>query len=115
MTTQYGFEIPAHKVGNIELRPDGLTLYAGNKTHIVVTKDVKQIATIVQILSDATAEFEKKKALEEAKPKTTRTKKEAEKQQVSSADEIRKYKQLADDGIITIEEFEAKKKQLLGL
>ena len=31
------------------------------------------------------------------------------------ADEIRKFKKLADDGIITEEEFEAKKKQLLGL
>lgn len=31
------------------------------------------------------------------------------------ADEIRKYKQLFDDGIITKEEFEAKKKQLLNL
>ncbi|WP_288291024.1 PH domain-containing protein [uncultured Lactobacillus sp.] len=30
-------------------------------------------------------------------------------------DQIRKYKALADDGIITQEEFEAKKKQLLGL
>ncbi|RMC35980.1 SHOCT domain-containing protein [Lactobacillus sp. ESL0236] len=29
--------------------------------------------------------------------------------------EIRRYKQLMDDGIITQEEFEAKKKQLLGL
>ena len=34
---------------------------------------------------------------------------------VSSADELRKYKQLLDDGIITQEEFDAKKKQLLGL
>ena len=34
---------------------------------------------------------------------------------LSSADEIRKFKELADDGIITQEEFEAKKKQLLGL
>ena len=33
----------------------------------------------------------------------------------SAADEIAKYKKLADDGIITQEEFEAKKKQLLGL
>ena len=33
----------------------------------------------------------------------------------SSADEIRKYKTLLDDGIITQEEFDAKKKQLLGL
>ena len=32
-----------------------------------------------------------------------------------AADEIRKFKALMDDGIITPEEFEAKKKQLLGL
>lgn len=34
---------------------------------------------------------------------------------VSSADEIRKYKGLLDDGIISQEEFEAKKRQLLDL
>lgn len=34
---------------------------------------------------------------------------------VSSAEEIRKYKELLDDGIITEEEFQAKKTQLLGL
>ena len=33
----------------------------------------------------------------------------------SAADEIRKYKELLDEGIITQEEFDAKKKQLLGL
>ena len=33
----------------------------------------------------------------------------------STADEIRKYKQLLDDGIISQEEFDAKKKQLLNL
>lgn len=35
--------------------------------------------------------------------------------EISPADEIRKYKQLLDDGILTQEEFDAKKKQLLGL
>ncbi|GEM_PF-6044492 len=34
---------------------------------------------------------------------------------ISNADEILKYKNLMDEGIITKEEFEAKKKQLLGL
>lgn len=33
----------------------------------------------------------------------------------SGADEIRKYKQLLDDGIITQSEFDAKKKQILGI
>ena len=35
--------------------------------------------------------------------------------QASSADEILKFKALLDRGIITEEEFSAKKKQLLGL
>ncbi len=39
----------------------------------------------------------------------------ADETDTSSADEIRKYKELLDDGIITEEEFEAKKKQLLGI
>lgn len=34
---------------------------------------------------------------------------------VSNADEIKKYKDLLDSGVITQEEFDAKKKQLLGL
>ena len=36
-------------------------------------------------------------------------------QDVSAADEIRKFKALMEEGIITEEEFLAKKKQLLGL
>lgn len=36
-------------------------------------------------------------------------------QQASAADEIKKYKELLDMGVITQEEFDAKKKQLLGL
>ena len=36
-------------------------------------------------------------------------------QQTSAADEIKKYKELMDAGIISPEEFDAKKKQLLGL
>ena len=39
----------------------------------------------------------------------------AEQQPSSAADEILKYKSLLDNGIVTQEEFEAKKKQLLGL
>lgn len=34
---------------------------------------------------------------------------------ISSADEIRKYKELLDDDIISQDEFNAKKKELLGL
>ena len=33
----------------------------------------------------------------------------------SNADELKKFKELLDSGVITQEEFEAKKKQLLGV
>ena len=36
-------------------------------------------------------------------------------QEISSADELKKFKELLDSGVITQEEFDAKKKQLLGL
>lgn len=36
-------------------------------------------------------------------------------QAANPVDELRKYKQLLDDGIITQTEFDTKKKQLLGL
>lgn len=36
-------------------------------------------------------------------------------QQVSPADELKKFKELLDTGIITQEEFDAKKKEILGL
>ena len=36
-------------------------------------------------------------------------------QQVSGADELKKFKELLDMGVITQEEFDAKKKQILGL
>lgn len=42
-------------------------------------------------------------------------KKGKEEAEFSAPDEIRKYKGLLDDGILTAEEFEAKKRQLLGL
>ena len=41
--------------------------------------------------------------------------KQHENSSISSADELKKYKELLDTGIITQEEFDAKKKQLLGL
>jgi len=34
---------------------------------------------------------------------------------ISNADELKKYKDLWDNGIISKEEFDAKKRQLLGL
>ena len=41
--------------------------------------------------------------------------KEPQKDNKSETDKIREYKKLLDDGIISQEEFDAKKKELLGL
>ena len=49
------------------------------------------------------------------KQTTTPTPSAAPVSSVSNADELKKYKELLDIGIITQEEFDAKKKQLLGL
>lgn len=57
---------------------------------------------------EALAQFERIKDFLEHKEKISTI-------TMSGADEIMKYKQLLDNGIITNEEFEAKKKQLLGL
>ena len=48
-----------------------------------------------------------KKAIDEAPVNTAA--------QVSAADELKKFKELLDMGVINQEEFDAKKKQLLGL
>ncbi len=55
-------------------------------------------------------DFIENQILERSKPQTT-----VINQQVSAADEILKLKDLLDMGILTQEEFDAKKKQLLGL
>ena len=58
-------------------------------------------------VEELTEEQYKAAISENATPKTS--------PQISAADEIRKFKELLDSGIISKEEFDAKKKQLLGL
>jgi len=57
------------------------------------------------------------KSRDEDSPKTNSVTKDAAKepQNNSTADELKKFKDLLDSGAITQEEFDAKKKQLLGL
>ena len=55
-------------------------------------------------------DYIEKRILELAKPQAT-----VVMQQTSAADELIKFKDLLDMGILTQEEFDAKKKQLLGL
>lgn len=72
------------------------------KSSINYTNYKKQAQLIVSELQLIIDQNKKTESLSSAQP-------------VSAADEILKFKQLLDSGIITQEEFEAKKKQLLGL
>lgn len=67
-----------------------------------------------QNFSDAKKE-QMKKAFAEGQYSRNATSITAPASIVGGADEIKKYKELLDGGVITQEEFEAKKKQLLGL
>ena len=53
--------------------------------------------------------------VEEAKEKASANQGQTIIQQTSSADELKKFKELLDMGIISQEEFDTKKKELLGL
>lgn len=119
-TSQYAFEVAGDKIQSVEMRPDGFGIYVKNKMHIVLTSDVTKIATIMRVITAATEELDRQKALEQQteQPKKPRSKKatKMEGSQIESgADEIRKYKLLMDEGIITEEQFEKKKNQILGL
>ena len=69
--------------------------------------------TVIEQVSKETAE-PMVKAIKEAQQNYI-NKQNVSVQSLDEADQIRKFKSLLDDGIITEEEFEAKKKQLLGL
>lgn len=83
----------------------GLTC-AGNRYSITYIENCQQIYNVINDLIS-----EKRNEPHGASSITEVPKEYAE----NATDEIRKYKQLLDDGIITQEEFEAKKKQLLNL
>lgn len=100
-------------IGSIALGPVGALaglLAGGNKTKIFFTIT---IADGRQFVVEGKVE-DYKKLLKHVNPSLLPPPEIAQSTQ-SGADEIRKYKQLLDDGIITQEEFDAKKKQILGL
>ena len=66
----------------------------------------EQVAEIADYIKEKIDEIKRQKSTPQA---TTVV------QQASAADELKKFKELLDMGVITQEEFDAKKKQLLGL
>lgn len=81
------------------------------------SKKIKQKVENAKKILEEKIEMAKLEEKEEKKKATQESTKESEskKNDDSKFDEIRKYKQLLDEGIITEEEFQAKKKELLNL
>ena len=71
-------------------------------------KVADEISTLLLLITKMDNNIKFEEVVEETNEKQTQN-------NVSAAEEIRKYKELLDDGIITQAEFDAKKKQLLGL
>lgn len=77
-----------------------------DKKSIMYKSSFQNAQEIISLLQLICSESEDKKLIETTNVSVN---------EVSVADEIRKFKALLDDGIITEEEFNAKKNQLLGL
>lgn len=101
LATKFGFDIPIAKIQNIEQFANGIAVYSGAKCHRVIIDQPLNVVTILQLMNDAFSEQE-----------SSRTKNSTLKE---SSDTLRTLKGLFDDGIITQEEFNLKKKELLGL
>ena len=115
--------IPMSAIQSVQFREGGMltngfiqfAVLGGREAHGGVLKATQDENTVMlkmgeqSIIGQQIKEYVEKRIIELSKPQT------AVVQQASPADEIMKFKQLFDQGIITQEEFEAKKKQLLEL
>ena len=90
---------------------------AGARGGIGSSVDARKSENTVIVNKKADDEILKqiKAFVEEAKEKASSNQGQTIIQQASAADELKKFKELLDMGIITQEEFDAKKKELLGL
>lgn len=102
LAPKYGFNLPVSKITQLIYMNDGLQIYSGAKSHTVSTNDVLKIREIIEFLNGQNAFKERRKQ-------------STQRPIVSEANELIKFKKLLDDGVITQEEFDAKKKQILGL
>ncbi|WP_455716446.1 SHOCT domain-containing protein [Anaerosporobacter sp.] len=83
----------------LEFIPFGTSVKSGSMTYNLYKQEANRVISFLDSLC----------AKAEVTQQATQT------QQVSGADEIMKFKELLDNGIISQEEFDAKKKQILGL
>ncbi len=119
-----GKTIPMSAIQSVQFKPGGgmtngfiqFAVMGGRESQGGLLAATRDENTVVLRMGEQTVKGEEirdyveKRILELAKPQAT-----VVMQQTSAADEIIKFKNLLDMGVITQEEFDAKKKQLLGL
>ena len=108
LTPKYGFDLYISKITQLLYKTNGFQVYSGSKCFSVLTDDIKAIQELILFMNEHRV-FKDEKIINKKKTKTTAS---ANKQDVEI---LREYKKLLDEGIITDDEFAAKKKQLLGL
>ena len=118
-----GKTIPMSAIQSVQFKPGGamtngfiqFAVMGGRESQGGLLAATRDENTVVLRMGEQTVKGEEirdyveKRILELAKPQAT-----VVMQQTSAADEIIKFKNLLDMGVITQEEFDAKKKQLLG-
>ena len=97
--------VPSEKAKNQTFTFNYTIVWALSQSNKIKTFDesLNQVAQTV-------AEYCKKQVINYHKPQQAQVV-----NQVSAADELKKFKELLDMGVITQEEFDAKKKELLGI
>ena len=103
--------------GNIKHNPYDCEYFFFNNSIPFESKKIKQkVETIKNSLNDRIAAIEKEEQIVTINQEKKKTQKQTVKQSKTDVfEEVRKFKQLMDEGIITQEEFETKKKELLDL